>query len=42
MPRSGVAAMRTLGIFDADELEDLSSNVTRADVAEYLYRMGGV
>ena len=37
--RSGVAAMRTLGIFDTDELEDLSSYVTRADVAEYLYRL---
>ena len=37
--RSGVAAMRTLGIFDADEGEDLTAPVTRANIAEYLYRL---
>lgn len=40
--RSSVMAMFTLGIFDG-EIEDFdgSETVTRADAAEYLYRMGG-
>lgn len=38
--RSSVAAMFTLGIFDGDpESFDASVSVTRADAAEYLYRM---
>ena len=40
--RAGVYAMRSLGIFDTDEGEDLSHSVTRADAAEYLYRMSGI
>ena len=36
--RSAVSSMYTLGIFDNDETE-LDSVATRADVAEYLYRM---
>lgn len=39
--RSAVSAMRTLGIFDTDDTA-LTDAVTRADTAEYLYRMVGV
>ena len=37
--RAGVSAMRTLGIFDSDDNSSLSDSITRADVAEYLYRI---
>ena len=38
--RASVAAMFTLGIFDGDPTElDATVSVTRADAAEYLYRM---
>ena len=36
--RSAISAMRTLGIFDAEDTA-LTDSVTRADTAEYLYRM---
>ncbi len=36
--RSAVSAMRTLGIFDAEDTA-LTDVITRADTAEYLYRM---
>ena len=37
--RSGVYAMCSLGIFDSDDVSSLSEKITRADVAEYLYRL---
>ena len=37
--RSGVSAMYTLGIFNSTESESLTGDVTRANAAEYLYRM---
>jgi hypothetical protein len=38
--RSSVGAMVTLGIFDADaENTDYTAGVTKAEAAEYLYRM---
>ena len=40
--RSGVWAMCSLGIFDAEEAENASAPVTRASAAEYLYRMDKV
>ena len=36
--RGGVCHMKTLGVFDADE-GGLTETVTKADVAEYLYRL---
>ena len=39
--RSAITAMRTLGIFDAEDTA-LTDVITRADTAEYLYRMVGV
>lgn len=36
--RAGVYAMCSLGIFDTDDASSLSEKITRADVAEYLYR----
>ena len=37
--RSGVYAMCSLGIFNAEDASSLSEKITRADVAEYLYRI---
>lgn len=37
--RAGVYAMCSLGIFDAEDTSSLSEKITRADVAEYLYRI---
>jgi hypothetical protein len=37
--RAGVYAMCSLGVFNNDDLSSLSEKVTRADVAEYLYRI---
>lgn len=37
--RAGVYAMCSLGVFRADDNATLSENITRADVAEYLYRI---
>ena len=37
--RVGVCAMYSFGIFDTDRGESLSESVTRANAAEYLYRM---
>ncbi len=37
--RSGVYAMCSIGIFEPSEAECASEGVTRADAAEYLYRM---
>lgn len=37
--RSGVYAMCSLGIFDTEDTSSLTEKVTRADVAEYLYRI---
>ena len=37
--RSGVYAMSSLGIFDDTDCASLSDMITRADVAEYLYRI---
>ena len=37
--RAGVYAMCSLGIFDTDDSTSLSEKVSRADVAEYLYRL---
>lgn len=39
--RSGVYAMYSLGIFDADS-GSVTENVTRADVASYLYRLAEI
>ena len=40
--RSSVAAMRSLGIFTADDNATLSDSVTRANVAEFLYRLSKI
>lgn len=40
--RAGVAAMCTLGVFDSSDSACLTANVTRADAAEYLYKMVGI
>lgn len=37
--RVGISTMQTLGIFDMNEDIDYKSALTRADAAEYLYRM---
>ncbi len=37
--RSGVSAMRTLGVFDDEDSECSTDTVTRADAASYLYRL---
>ena len=37
--RQSVSAMRSLGVFDAEDSERSADCVTRADVAEYLYRI---
>lgn len=37
--RSGVYAMCSLGVFDSDDTSSLGEKITRADVAEYLYRI---
>lgn len=37
--RAGVYAMCSLGIFDSSDTESLSDKVTRADIAEYLYKL---
>ncbi|MBR5144382.1 MAG: S-layer homology domain-containing protein, partial [Clostridia bacterium] len=37
--RSGVYAMCSLGIFDTEDTASLTEKITRADVAEYLYRI---
>ncbi len=37
--RAGVGAMYSLGIFDANEGEELANPVTRANAAAYLYKM---
>lgn len=37
--RAGVYAMCSLGVFDADDSSTLSECVTKADLAEYLYRL---
>ncbi len=37
--RAGVYAMCSLGIFNAEDISSLSEKITRADVAEYLYRI---
>lgn len=37
--RSGVYAMCSLGVFDSDDTSTLGEKITRADVAEYLYRI---
>ena len=37
--RAGVYAMCSLGVFDADDESTLSECITRADVAEYLYKI---
>ena len=37
--RQGVSAMRSLGVFDAEDSERSADCVTRADAAEYLYRI---
>ncbi|MBQ8415149.1 MAG: S-layer homology domain-containing protein [Clostridia bacterium] len=36
--RAGVYAMCSLGIFDTEDTSSLEEKITRADVAEYLYR----
>lgn len=40
--RSSVAAMRSLGIFTGEDNVTLSDSVTRADVAEFLYRLSKI
>ena len=40
--RSGVSAMCSLGIFDNSDMLNLSERITRADVAEYLYRISNI
>ncbi len=40
--RAGVYAMCALGIFDTDEGANPTGNVTRANAAEYLYRLSSV
>ncbi len=37
--RSGVYAMCSLGVFDSEDTSSLAEKITRADVAEYLYRI---
>ena len=37
--RAGVYAMCSLGVFDSEDTSSLSEKITRADVAEYLYRI---
>ncbi len=37
--RAGVYAMCSLGVFDASDTSSLTDRITRADVAEYLYRI---
>ncbi len=37
--RGGVSAMVILGVFDSSDTEAVSSPVTRADAADYLYRL---
>ena len=37
--RSCVGAMLTLGIFDRADVDSAEENLTRADLASYLYRM---
>ena len=39
--RAGVSAMRTLGIFDDGDIESSAQSTTRADAAEFLYKMIG-
>ena len=40
--RPGVSAMCSLGIFDNYDISNLSEKITRADVAEYLYRISNI
>ena len=40
--RAGVYAMCSLGIFDTNDTSSLSDKITRADVAEYLYRIANM
>ncbi len=40
--RAGVYAMCSLGIFDSEEGANPTGNVTRADVANYLYKMSEI
>ena len=40
--RVSVSAMYSFGIFDTDSSESLAASVTRANAAEYLYRMSGI
>lgn len=37
--RAGVYAMCSLGVFDSEDTSSLGEKITRADVAEYLYRI---
>ncbi len=37
--RAGVSAMYTLGIYDSEDMATLSNSISRADLAEYLYRI---
>lgn len=37
--RAGVYSMCSIGIFDSEDTSSLSNGVTRADLAEYLYRI---
>lgn len=40
--RSGVYAMCSLGVFDTTDRQTLSESVSRADIAEYLYKMSAI
>ena len=40
--RAGVYAMCSLGIFDGEDSASLSDKITKADVAEYLYKMSRI
>nr|MBE6545621.1 hypothetical protein [Oscillospiraceae bacterium] len=40
--RAGVYAMCSLGVFDAEDSATLSESITRADVAEYLYKISDI
>jgi len=37
--RAGVSCMHSIGVFDEEDVLESTSSVTRADVAEYLYRL---
>ncbi len=40
--RSSVAAMRSLGVFTGEDASSLLDNITRADVAEFLFRLSNL